>query len=77
MSATFLALYRGSTIGTAELVAVTTDPKLIGEVASAMLTADAGDDPEDPAVSAVKDGRRRALQLVQDEARGDDDLIRR
>ncbi len=76
MSATFLALYRGSTIGTAELVAVTTDPKLIAEVASAMLT-DAGDDPEDPAVSAVKDGRRRALQLVQDEAGGDDDLIRR
>ncbi len=76
MSATFLALYRGSTIGTAELVAVTTDPKLIAEVASAMLT-DAGDDPEDPAASAVQDGRRRALQLVQDEARGDDDLIRR
>ncbi len=68
----FLALHRGPSLATAELIAVTTDPELVAYVAGALLREPK--DPEasaanDPAVGALRRGRRRALRLVQAEAR--------
>jgi hypothetical protein len=60
-STTFVAVYRGATIGEAHLLAVSTDPDLVRDVVTRLL----GDAPEaiaDPAVRALEDGRREALQ---------------
>ncbi len=66
----FLALYRGDSIGTAELVAVTTNQRLIATIATELLSGRDEEqfDADDPAVAAVKRGRRRALELVRHEA---------
>jgi hypothetical protein len=69
----FLTLYRGSSLAAAELIAVTTDPELVAQVAGALLK-DRGLDPGmDSAVSALKAGRRRALRIVRAEAEGTTD----
>ena len=64
----FVALYRGPSVPTAQLIAVSTNRELVGLVAEALLAEQgqrgAG---EDPAVSAVADGTKRALELVRDE----------
>jgi hypothetical protein len=69
---TFIALYRGPRLSAAELVAVSTDPNLVAHVAGALLAArerePAGSD--DPAIHALNAGRRQALELVRDEAKG-------
>lgn len=64
----FLTLYRGPSLAAAELIAVTTDPDLIAQVAGALLKDRSPDPGVDPAVSALKAGRRRALRLVRAEA---------
>jgi hypothetical protein len=68
--ASFLAVYRGASIGTAQLVAVTADPQLIATVAAELLTQRTGDASEakDAALSALQSGRNRALELVRVEA---------
>jgi hypothetical protein len=60
---TFLALYRGETVRTAKLVAVTVDPTLVREVASHML--DYTPENADAILREVENGRRRALQRIQ------------
>jgi len=67
--ASFLALYRGPSIASAELVAVSADPELIARFAGDLLERN-GRAPgaEDPPREALADGRRRALQLLRDEA---------
>lgn len=65
--ASFIALYRGESVATAELLVVTSDPTIVRDFADRML-----DEPPpptaDPAVAAKHEGRRRGLEVVRDEA---------
>lgn len=63
--ANILALYRGETLGSAKLVAVSTDPVIVARFADELLGQDSHD--SDPVNAAVDKGRRRALALVRDE----------
>jgi hypothetical protein len=60
----FVALYRGRDLPSAELVAVSTDPGLVADVASALLSRTPRGRPADPALGALNTGRRRALRVV-------------
>lgn len=64
---TFLALYRGETIGAAKMVAVTADSGIVRDFASRMLSEFA-EQESDAVVSEIERGRRRALRVVRDEA---------
>jgi hypothetical protein len=67
---TFLALYRGATVGEAELLAVSADPDMVADVAARLLhVAEQGHD--DPVLRAKRRGARVALSLVRREAIGD------
>jgi hypothetical protein len=63
----FLALYRGETIGAAKVVAVSADPELAAEFAARMLSEPEEQEP-DVVLKELRDGRQRALQLVKSEA---------
>lgn len=64
----FVALYRGRTIASARLVAVSADRQLAADVAANMcLQSITG---ADPVVSELEHGRRAALRLIEEE--GDD-----
>ena len=65
---TFLALYRGTSFSTAEVVGVTTDPEIVAEFASRLLErrATPGDDP---VLDQKHRAHRRALRLLRAEAR--------
>ena len=66
----FLALYRGSSVASAELVAVSTDPDLVGRYANDLLhNPDLEERTTDPALREILEGRRRALELVRDEGK--------
>lgn len=72
--ASFLALYRGRSVATADLVTVTTDACLIARFASEMLSRGEPSSlgpTDDPVRAALKGGEHRALELVRDEADGD------
>jgi hypothetical protein len=63
MSARFLALYAGESVGGAKLLALTVEPKIVREFAARLL-----DEPEvagDPVTLELERGRRRALELVR------------
>ena len=64
---TFVALYRGPTVASAKLVAVTADPSLVADVSSRLLQQPTGD-PEDPVVAGLERARRSALRLIHKEA---------
>lgn len=68
MSTTFLALYRGESVGSAKLLALTAEPLLVGEFATRMLDHTEEVDP-DPVVQELDNGRRRALRLVRHETK--------
>jgi hypothetical protein len=68
-STTFVAVYRGATIGEAHLLAVSTDPDLVGDVVRRLLSVDR-QDFADPAVMALEDGRRDALEASMPKAGG-------
>lgn len=63
----FVALYRGATLGSAKIVAVSTDPNLVAQVAARLLSESPvpNDSPADPAIRALEVGRRRALRIIQ------------
>ena len=63
---TFLAVYRGLTIASAELVAVTADPEIVSWVASRLLTQKTG--PDDPILETLARGRRDALRAISGES---------
>ncbi len=65
--ASFLALYRGETIGSAGLLAVSADPALVADFADRML-AEPEPEGSDAATIEVERGRRNALRLVRSEA---------
>jgi hypothetical protein len=64
--ASFLALYRGETIGAAKLVATSADPEIVRGFADRLL-ADPGEQDEDAVLQELENGRRRALRLVRNE----------
>ena len=59
----FLALYRGSTLDNAQLVAVSTNGKIIGAFAERLLAEQNSE--ADLALRALQDGRRQALRLIK------------
>ena len=62
--ATFLALYRGETVNSAQIVAVTAQRDIVAEFAARLL--EESPDPEpDPVITHIKEGRRRALEVVK------------
>ena len=65
--ASFIALYRGDTIGSARLVAATTDSEIVREFAERMLSKPEEQEP-DVILREVELGRRRALHLVKRES---------
>ncbi len=67
----FLALYRGRSVASAELVTVSSDPEMVARFAAEMLDGIRQREPidSDPVAAALADGEERALQLVRDEAR--------
>jgi molybdopterin-guanine dinucleotide biosynthesis protein A len=64
---TFMAIYRGGTVASAELITVTADPIIIGELAERMLESGI-DDVEDPVVIELENGRMGALRAIIREA---------
>ncbi len=62
---TFLALYRGRTVGEAQMVAVTADPVIVAEFAERVLERTEEDESPDPALRAIERGRRRALRIIK------------
>lgn len=63
---TFLAVYRGDTIGEARMVAVTADPCLVADVVNRLLDQPREHD-DDPVVRAIDHGRATALRLIKRE----------
>ena len=73
---TFVVLYRGQSLHSAELVAVATDPNLAAYVAAELLRHPPvlGDRPDsDAVISSLRGGKREALQLVSLEASSEGD----
>ena len=60
---TFLALYRGSSVGASRLIALTAEPSLGADFAARMLQLPDGEE-KDAVLQKMDQGRRRALQLV-------------
>jgi hypothetical protein len=68
MSTTMLAIYRGSSIASARLVAVSVDPALVADVAARLL-GQPEEDGEDRVLVAQRRGERQALRLILGEAK--------
>lgn len=64
---TFIALYRGSTVATAELVTASSDPDLVAYVARQLLRG-RREPAGDRALDEKRNGVRRALRIVRREA---------
>lgn len=64
---TFIALYRGDSVASAKLLALTADPQLVRKFAGRMLDAP-GEGESDAVLAEVEQGRRQALRLVRREA---------
>jgi hypothetical protein len=64
----FIALYRGETVSSAKLVAVSADTDLVADFAARMLNREE-ETEDDPVVHSLDVGRREALRLIGEEAR--------
>jgi hypothetical protein len=65
---TFIAVYRGRTIGESKLVAVTADPSIVGSIVEKILDmpdAPATNAEDDPALEALQQGKRQALRIIR------------
>jgi hypothetical protein len=67
LATSFLALYRGESVSTAKLVALTADPELVRDFARRLLQEPQDQQP-DVVVQELEHGRRRALELIRSEA---------
>lgn len=66
---TFLALYRGESVGSAKLVAVSADPTTVAEFATRLLHQPLNvEDNPDPVLLSIERGRRQALRRISKEA---------
>ncbi len=67
---TYVGIHRGALAGEAELIALSADPELVGDVAGRLLR---GEQPEapgfDPILGLKREARRRALRAICVEAR--------
>ena len=62
---TFLALYRGDSVSSAKLLALTADSELVCDFAARLLAMPRKEQNPDPVLGGLEEGRRRALQLVK------------
>ena len=62
---TFLALYRGDSVSSAKLLALTADHELVRDFAARLLNKPKEKQNPDPVLEELQRGRRRALQLVK------------
>lgn len=66
---TFLALYRGESVGSAKLVAVSADPATVAEFAARLLHQPPSvEESPDPVLLSIERGRRQALRRISKEA---------
>ncbi|MDP9439877.1 MAG: hypothetical protein M3P49_14240 [Actinomycetota bacterium] len=65
---TFIALYRGVSVGDAKLVAVTADPNVVRDFAGRLLADELPNNEQDAVFRELESGRRSALRLVCDGA---------
>ncbi len=63
---TFVAVYRGRSVGAARLVAVSADPAIVSDIAGRILGQP--DESGDPALVQLDRGRRGALSVIEREA---------
>jgi hypothetical protein len=61
-----VCLYRGRSVAEAKLIAVSTDSKIVGDLAGRLLQK--GTTKSDPAVDALDQGRRKALRIIKAES---------
>lgn len=71
MVSTFVAVYRGQTVGEARLLAVSADPKVVGPVLDELLHDDAVEANDDAVLIELSTGRRTALRLAARELEDD------
>ena len=62
----FIALYRGRTLNDARLVALSSDPTLVLDFTTKLISEPLRE--ADPALRELNKGRRRALKIVQGES---------
>ena len=62
---TFLALYRGDSVSSAKLLALTADSELVCDFAARLLAKPRKEQNPDPVLGELEEGRRRVLQLVK------------
>ncbi len=62
----FIALYRGRTLNDACLIALSSDPTIISDFTTRLISEPLHEN--DPALRELSKGRRRALKIVQEEA---------
>jgi hypothetical protein len=65
LATTFLALYRGESIGRSKLLAVTADAKVVRDFAARLLAESPDEVDSDPELEELEQGRQRALRLVK------------
>jgi hypothetical protein len=65
LATTFLALYRGESIGRSKLLAVTADAKVVRDFAARLLAESPDEVDSDPVLEELEQGRQRALRLVK------------
>jgi hypothetical protein len=58
----FIALYRGQTLNDARLIALSSDPQIIGDFATRLIGEPFRE--KDPALRELNKGRRKALRVV-------------
>ncbi len=71
----YVALYRGPTIEAAELVGVSLDPDLVAGVAARLLRQKDLESSTDAVLAVKREGERRVLRLIQDEALGPEESV--
>jgi len=71
VQSTFVVLYRGSTVATARIVAMSADRALTAYVARMILREDSESPSRDPVLRAKRSGQRAALRVIVDEGRPD------
>ncbi len=64
----FIALYRGETIGSAKIIAVSADADLVADFAARMLHRQE-ETEGDPVIHSLDAGRQQALRLITEEAK--------
>jgi hypothetical protein len=67
---TYVGIHRGSLAGEAELIALSAEPGLVGDVAARLLRGEQPEPPGfDPILGLKREARRRALRAICAEAR--------